>query len=68
MHLRPVCRVVATAGQLGSDPIEEVDRVTVGEPDDLGAQGRDLPGEQVRLTVTRNGKRRDVTLTLIEEE
>jgi S1-C subfamily serine protease len=51
------------------DVIQAVDGIPVGTIEELQAVlDPRRPGEQVRLTVARNGKRRDVTLTLIEEE
>jgi len=51
------------------DVIQAVDGIPVDTIEALQAVlDPRRPGEQVRLTVTRNGKRRDVTLALIEEE
>ncbi|NLE41270.1 MAG: trypsin-like serine protease [Lentisphaerae bacterium] len=51
------------------DVIQAVDGVAVVTIEDLQALlDPRRPGEQARLTVTRDGRRRDVVLTLIEEE
>ncbi|MGI5869860.1 MAG: S1C family serine protease [Kiritimatiellia bacterium] len=49
------------------DVIQAVDGIDVSTIEDLQASlDPRKPGEKVRLTVTRNGKRRDVVLTLVE--